>query len=86
MGALYKHDFPLVNEGPSLNYPYLSANSKLSELASLMAIHGASYNEGRVFEDWLGTPALNTVAGILGAHAPKHSSPHPEKDRRCVHQ
>lgn len=39
----------------------------LGHFAATIAGHSASYNEGRIFEDWQGTPALSTVSGIFMA-------------------
>jgi RHS repeat-associated protein len=33
-----------------------------------LGMYGRSYNEGRIFEDWLDTPGLNTVKGLMLAN------------------
>ncbi len=52
------------------DFRYLSIGATQAFVAAArLPGHGASYNEGRVFEDWQGTPALSTIAGIFAAHS-----------------
>jgi RHS repeat-associated protein len=50
---------------PTVRYEYLGPEP----IAYFLSYpgQGASLDEGRIFEDWQGTPSLNTIAGIFSA-------------------
>lgn len=43
-------------------------SSPMAELLCKLYMFSASYNEGRIFEDWQDTKALSTIRGIMAAH------------------
>ncbi len=46
----------------------LAWTNPLNVLARNLVMYGASYNEGLIFEDWLDTPGLSTVKGLMVAN------------------
>ncbi len=59
--SFYKRD----NSG---NLTSLAWSDPVFALARKLAGYGASYNEGRIFEDWMDTQSLSTVKGLMVAN------------------
>ena len=49
------------------NSPQLAWTDPLFVLARKLSGYSASYNEGLIFEDWLDTPGLSTIKGLMVA-------------------
>lgn len=47
----------------------LPPRSELGTLCLDLAMFTASYNEGLIFEDWLSTPGLSTIGGLMAANS-----------------